>query len=209
MPKIKAFQKYTKQYDSWFDENSYVYKSEVLAIMELLNPNKNGVEIGVGSGRFAFPLGIKHGIDPSNKMRKLAVKRGIKVIKGAAENLPYNDKSFDLALMVTTICFLDNVKKAFDEVNRILNIDGYFIIGFIDKESPIGKIYIENKANNPFYKTAAFYSVNEVLHHLTNSGFKDFSFRQTIFKPLEEIKKNEPVEKGYGKGSFIVIKANK
>ena len=209
MPKIKAFEKYTKQYDSWFDENSYAYRSEVLAIMELLNPNKNSVEIGVGSGRFAFPLGIKHGIDPSDKMRKLALKRGIEVIKGAAENLPYLDNSFDFVLMVTTICFLDDVKKAFDEVNRILNIDGCFIIGFIDKESPIGKIYMENKANNPFYNAAIFYSVNEVLNHLTNSGFKDFSFRQTIFKPLEKIKKIEPVENGYGKGSFIVIKANK
>ena len=45
MPKIKAFEKYTKQYDSWFDENSYVYRSEVLAIMELLPSVKNSIEI--------------------------------------------------------------------------------------------------------------------------------------------------------------------
>lgn len=209
MAKIEPFEKYTKQYDSWFDKYNYVYQSELLAIRKLLKIDKNGVEIGIGSGRFASPLGIKHGIEPSNKMGKLAMKHGIKVIKGVAENLPYSDNMFDYALMVTTICFLDDIKKAFDEVYRILNHDGFFIVGFIDKESPIGKIYQENKVNNPFYKNANFYSVREVLYYLTNSGFEDFSFCQTIFKALEEINNIEPVKKGYGKGSFIVIKANK
>lgn len=209
MSKIEAFEKYTKQYDSWFDENSYIYKSEVLAIMELLDVNKNSVEIGVGSGRFSLSLGVKHGVEPSNKMRKLAMERGIEVIKGVAERLPYPDNLFDYALMITTICFLDDISKAFNEVYRILKHNGFFIIGFIDKGSPIGKIYQENKANNPFYKNANFYSVNEVLYYLTNSEFKNFSFRQTIFNPLEKIKGIEPIEKGYGRGSFVVIKANK
>ncbi len=31
---------------------------------------------------------------------------------GVAEKLPFEDHFFDFALMVTTICFLDNVKQA-------------------------------------------------------------------------------------------------
>ena len=209
MAKIEPFEKYTEQYDLWFEKNHYVYRSEVLAIMELLTKNKNGVEIGVGSGRFAFPLGIKRGIDPSAKMRKLAKNRGIEVINGVAENLPYPDNSFDYALMVTTICFLDDIQKAFNEVYRILNKDGFFIIGFIEKESPIGKIYQANKEKNPFYNSAIFYSTQDVLCYLNNSNFQSYSFCQTIFQPLDKIKKIEPIRKGYGKGSFVVIKASK
>ena len=207
--KIEPFEKYTKQYDLWFDKNNTIYKSEILAIKQLLPIKGNGVEIGIGSGRFALPFKIKEGIEPSDKMRKLAKKRGINVIKGVAENLSYFDNSFDFVLMVTTICFLDNIQKAFNEVHRVLKKHGFFIIGLIDKDSLIGKIYQKNKADSPFYNIATFYSVKEVVHYLDITGFKDYSFRQTIFNPLEEIKNIEPVEKGYGKGSFVVIKANK
>lgn len=39
----------------------------------MLLPNiGKGVEIGVGTGRFSAPLGIKLGVDPSWEMSKLA-----------------------------------------------------------------------------------------------------------------------------------------
>ena len=49
------------------------------------------MEIGVGSGRFAQPLGVKIGIDPSRNMLKFAKERGIQVIRGGGENLPFKD----------------------------------------------------------------------------------------------------------------------
>ncbi len=50
------------------------------------------VEIGAGSGKFALPLGIEFGIEPSDKMRKAAKKRGIEAADGVAENLPLGSK---------------------------------------------------------------------------------------------------------------------
>jgi ubiquinone/menaquinone biosynthesis C-methylase UbiE len=47
--------------------------------------------------------------------------------------------------MVTTICFLDNIEKAFNEIYRVLKSNGSVIIGFIDAESPLGKFYEEHK----------------------------------------------------------------
>ena len=128
---------------------------------------------------------------------------------GIAEELPYNDLQFDFVLMVTTICFIDNIDIAFKEVYRILKPSGYFIIGFVDKESTIGKLYQRNKTTSVFYKEATFYSVNDVIQYLKNAGFTDFKINQTIFKSLETIKKIEPVKQGYGEGSFIVIKSQK
>lgn len=74
-------------------------------------------------------------------MRIAAKKRGLEAIDGVAENLPLENKSFDLVLIVTTLCFLGDVKKAFSEVYRILMPGGFFINAFIDKNSSLGKIY--------------------------------------------------------------------
>ena len=209
MPKIEPFQKYTIKYDRWFEENEYAYQSEINAIKELIPQFNNAVEIGVGSGKFAVPLGIKFGIDPSERMRNAAQKRGIETVNGFAENIPLESKSFDLALMVTTLCFLDDAKKAFSEVYRILKPAGYFINAFIDKKSSLGQVYDKQKEKSIFYNMATFYSTEEVISLLDAAGFKNLQFRQTIFQPLDKIKKEDPVKEGYGEGSFMVVRSQK
>ncbi|HHY80787.1 MAG TPA: class I SAM-dependent methyltransferase, partial [Thermoanaerobacter sp.] len=163
----------------------------------------------IGTGKFAVPLGIKSGVEPSYQMRKIALERGLNVVDGVAENLPFEDNSFDLVLMVTTVCFVDDVLKSFKECFRVLKNSGTILIGFVDRESTIGKIYQANKEKSLFYKEATFYSTSEIVELLYEAGFKNFNFSQTIFKKLDEIKEKEPVRYGFGKGSFIVISAKK
>ena len=207
MARIEPFEKFAHRYEDWFEENKFVYKSELQAIREQLPESGEGIEIGVGSGRFARPLGIKLGIEPSGEMRKIAQGKGIKVVDGIAEALPFDNSQFEFALMVTTICFLDDIETAFRETYRILKPGGCLIVGFIDKDSPIGKLYQQHKKNSVFYRVAIFYSVDEVISYLKKANFKDFNFNQTIFHNLAQIKDIEPVKEGYGEGSFVVIKA--
>jgi len=209
MAKTEPFEKFPHRYEQWFEENNYLYESELKAVKELLPKGEKGLEIGVGSSRFAAPLGIKVGIDPSAKMRRIAQSRGIQAFDGVAESLPFKDSEFDFALMVTTVCFLDDIDTAFAEAFRVIKPGGYFVIGFIDKDSPIGKIYQIHKDENPFYRVADFYSVNEVTKHLKQAGFYNFCHRQTVFRKLSEVKKVEPVKEGYGEGSFVVIRAKR
>ncbi|MBA7685146.1 hypothetical protein ES703_93564 [subsurface metagenome] len=209
MPKTEPFEKYTDRYENWFERNRYVYQSEINAVREILPDFENGVEIGIGSGRFAKPLGIKFGIEPSYEMRKIAIRKGIKVVDSVAENLPFKDCSFDLALMVTTLCFLDDEVKAFVEIYRILKQGSYFVNGFVDKNSRVGRIYQKNKQKSVFYKAASFFNTEEVVELLKKTGFKDFKFRQTIFNTLDNINQIENVKEGYGEGSFVVIRAQK
>jgi len=209
MARIEPFEKHSLQYEQWFDRHKFAYESELRAIRKLLPQCGNGLEIGVGSGRFAAPLGIKLGLEPSSKMMKIAQGRGIEVIGGVGESLPFRDSQFDFVTMVTTICFLDDVEVAFNEAYRILKPGGCLIIGFIDKDSLIGQLYQRHKDENVFYRIATFYSVDEVVSHLKIAGFKSFNFAQTIFHDLAEIKGIEPVREGYGEGSFVVVKAVK
>jgi SAM-dependent methyltransferase len=164
------------------------------------------VEIGVGTGRFAAPLGISIGVEPSPGMAELARQRGIEVLEGVAEALPFADNSFDYALMVTVVCFLDDVAKAFREARRILKPGGTFVVGFIDRESELGRIYEQKKEQSIFYRDATFYSVSDLVVLLHKTGFVDFSYRQTLF-PGEPTDVN--VCEGFGTGSFVVIKTHK
>jgi len=119
------------------------------------------------------------------------------------------DGTFDVALMVTTLCFLDNVAVSFREAHRVLRRGGSFLIGFIDRESPLGRTYQRHKSKSPFYAEARFYSVQEVVSFMESAGFRGFDFAQTIFGDLRSLQAPEAVRQGYGEGSFVVLRAKK
>lgn len=202
-----VFDEFNVEYDAWFDKHSEIYKSELLAMSQAVPKQGTGIEIGVGSGRFAEPLNIKYGVEPSKSMADIAKKRGIKIIHAIAENLPIKDQSYDFATMVTTVCFLNDIPKAFSEVNRILKPEGEFVIGLIDRNSELGKKYEQQKDSNKFYRDAHFHSTAEITELLNKAGFDNFCYWQTIIHPAEN--KIEQPQAGYGKGSFVVIKAKK
>ena len=209
MAKSEPFDRHSNRYEDWFEVNRAVYQSELEAVKYLLPEDGKGIEIGVGSGRFAVPLGIGMGIEPSEEMAKRARNKGIHVIEGVAENIPCDDGEFDFALMTTTLCFLDDVSQAFREVHRILKKGGVFVVGFIDKDSRIGRSYQRHKEESDFYRIATFYSTSEVISLLKDSGFSDFISAQTVFHDLSSINCPEPVNEGHGEGSFVVIKSKK
>lgn len=209
MPKTEPFDQYAGEYEDWFVFHKFAFQSELNAIKKALPDNGNAIEVGIGSGIFAAPLGIKEGIDPSKAMREKAKKKGVSVMDAVAENLPYADNSKNGILMVTTISFVDDIYKSFQEVHRVLKEDGHFIIGFVDKNSPIGKFYLEQKNENVFYKDAIFFGTEEVYEILKDTGFRINNTYQTVFGKIDEINKIQNVMVGYGEGSFVVIKAQK
>jgi len=205
------FNDHVAEYEAWYEKYPYVFKSEVAAIKELMPKGENihGIEVGLGTGRFAKALGIKEGIEPAENMRAVAEKKGIFVINAVAENLPYKPVRFDFVLMNFCISYFEDLEKAFKEAFRVLKWDGCLIVGFIDKNSQIGKYYEDRKPESIFYKQANFYSVNRVQGELKKAGFKELQFSQTLFHDLDKIESIEMSLPGYGKGSFVLIKAIK
>ncbi|MHA1370153.1 MAG: class I SAM-dependent methyltransferase [Promethearchaeota archaeon] len=207
MSKVEPFDRYRDKYEAWFEKNKLVYRSEIEAVGKLIPRDGIGLEVGVGTGRFSKPFNIRVGIDPSREMARAARENGIHILNAVGEDLPFIDGSFDFVLMVTTICFLDDVSASFKETSRVLKPNGYFLIGFVDKESVIGKSYQDHKNESVFYRLATFFSVDEILLHLRVTGFHSFEFVQTIFHDVDDVKSIEPVKRGYGEGSFVVIRA--
>ena len=204
---FQVFDNYTLDYDDWFDRHKMAYLSELLAIKQAIPLEKEGIEIGVGTGRFAEHFNIKHGVEPSENMAKIAEHRGIKVIRAVAEDLPVESESFDFALLVTTVCFLSDIPKAISEIHRILKPQGEIILAIIDRNSELGKKYEIGKAENKFYKDAHFHSTEEISDLLAQADFGKFEYWQTLFK--EKSEQIESPKKGFGEGSFVVIKAQK
>jgi SAM-dependent methyltransferase len=209
MPRTEPFDEHTSEYDTWFPENALAYESELLAVRALLPEYRRAVEIGVGSGRFAGPLGISLGVEPSRAMAALARSRGIHVLQAAAEHLPFADATFDLVLMVTTICFLDDVSRSFSEAHRALTAGGHLLVGFLDRDTELGRVYQEHKADSVFYRMARFASSEEVTTEFEQAGFGDLASVQTIYSSPGSMERLSVPSPGDGSGLFVVMRGRK
>ncbi len=202
---MNVFETEVERYEQWFENHPGAYQSEVAAVRAALPSSGRGLEIGTGTGRFSLPFGIVDGVEPAAAMRRVAEGHGLNVLDAKAEALPYADGSFDFALMVTTICFVDDADLACREAGRVLKPDGELLIGLVDADSELGKRYEAHKAESPFYRNARFFSVSELTKIMANAGFENFRYHQTLFQTLEDPAAMEPVEEGFGRGGFVVI----
>jgi len=205
MPRTEPFDELSGYYDDWFERFGPVYESELAAIRAVIPPGAQGVEIGVGSGRFAPPLGISDGVEPSEEMARRARARGLSVYTGTAEQLPLPDDRYDFALMVTTICFIDDPDKAVEEMLRVIRKEGLIILAFVDRDTPLGRTYEMHKSEDPFYRHATFYSTGEVLTLVGRHGLSLIDARQTVYGHLDEITAPQEPQPGYGNGAFVVL----
>ena len=203
MAKIESFERHSDAYDDWFDRHCDLYEAELTAVRRMLpSAEADCLEVGVGSGKFAGPLGIRIGVDPSPSMALKAREVGVDVLLGVAEDLPIADARFDWVLMVTTICFVDDVDRSLREVSRVLRPHGCIVVGFVDRESSLGRSYEAKRERSRFYKDATFFSVQEVVSHLARARFRTASMVQALIPGTSP----GVIAEGTGEGAFVVIK---
>ncbi len=210
-PPENPFNTHFREYDDWYERHRAVYESELRAVRALMPPGEvDGVEVGVGSGRFAAPLGIRLGVDPAEGIASLARERGITVLPGTAEDLPLDDGGVDLVLYATSLCFLSDLRRAFDEAHRVLRDHGCVVAAFLPLDGPLGQAYAAHAATDPFFRCAHFRTVGEVHAALRSAGFKIDRTVQTLVPAPEGSPEavQDPVE-GWGGGSFVVSRAYK
>lgn len=209
MDRVTAFDMHADKYDRWFDENKQIYQAEVSALQRLIPQMGLGVEIGVGTGRFSIPFGIRIGIEPSRNMAQIAKARNVAVCIAVGEHLPFRDNQFDFALLVTVVCFVEDVVQLLYEVRRVIKVGGKVIIGLIDKDSALGQLYESPKDADKFYKDARFYSAPEIVALVRQVGFGELEFCQTIIGLPNTSTMAYQVRDGYGEGAFLAVNAAK
>ncbi len=171
-----GFDPFSDSYDRWYDapKGSAILQEEVQCLRLLgIEFSTRWLEVGVGTGRFASTLNIKHGIDLSLPMAVKATQRGIHVCVGRSEQLPFPRHAFDGVLMVLTLSFLENPEKAIQECIRVLRPDSRLVLGTIPADSALGRAYArKGKEGHPLYADARFYTVAETVCLIERTGFE-------------------------------------
>ncbi len=200
-------------YDAWFEgEGRLTFEIEVDALRRV-SPSlpRPWLEVGVGSGRFAEALGIGLGIDPSVRLLKLAKGRGIEIVRGVAESLPFRDGAFGALFFVVSVCFLVSPLAAFRAAHRVLAPDGRLVLGMVLRDCPYGKLYEELKdQGHRVYRHASFYSFAEVGGLLEQAGFSIEDVVSTLFQRPGEVRETELPRRGFfPEAGFTVVVAGK
>jgi len=123
-------QKIAEHYDPWYETKlgEYFDNLEKKLMIDLLKPSpgQSLLDIGCGTGRYLklfHEMGLKvTGIDPSPFMLKKATKRvkdNSSLFLGTGENLPFEDKQFDLSIIFATLEFCQNPTLVLKEAERV------------------------------------------------------------------------------------------
>lgn len=117
------------------DETTALWMDKLVKLVPLKSVSR-ALDLGGGTGRFAGLLQKTYRcpvvvIDPAEEMLEQGRNRGIEGIVwlcGTAESIALDARSVDLVWMSNVFHHLENPPKAFQEVNRILNTNGYLAI---------------------------------------------------------------------------------
>ena len=84
------------------------------------------------------------GIDPSEELLNQNKGKKLKLIQAAAEDMPFEDNSFDIVVSITAIQNFDDIEKGLKEIKRVGR--GYFVLSFLKKSDKADMIkgLIEN-----------------------------------------------------------------
>ncbi len=167
---------YLKSCQSVFWKN--VFKEELKYILRELKGYKDILSVGCGPAIIERELQEKGfnvtGLDVSKEALESAPD-SIRTCVGSAENMDFADSSFDAAIYIASLQFIDNYEKAVKETARVLKPKGRLLVMLLNPES---KFFKERKKQEDSY-------VNKIKHpHLRSveeAIQKYFSFIQTKY----------------------------
>jgi len=199
------------RYDAWFDSptGQVLFRAEVEAIRRLVKDLPGPwLEVGVGTGRFAQALEVLYGVDPAWGVLQLARRRGIHVVQGRGEALPFLDRAVGSVLLIVTLCFADPL-PLLGEARRVLAPGGGLIVADILRDSAWERWYLDKKAaDHPFYRHATFYSLEELQGLLARAALTLAGASSTLAQPPEAPPAAEPAYDGIRPGaSFACLLA--
>jgi len=118
-----------------------------------------------------------------------------------------------LALVVTTVCFVDDVSEVLGEVHRVLVSSGVIVTGYVDADSDDATGNDARKTR--FTGTRSSPRPTSTRTDSTRRALRIFEFIQTVFDEGEGEGEDEDgstptrVEWGYGDGSFVAVVATR
>lgn len=181
--------------EKWFlnSQNRAIADSQYHLMLDMLkaHPGQSVLDIGCGLGTgvaFCHENGLQAtGIDPSPYMLDIAEKNlghWAELHRGKAEDLPFDDNSFNYASLITCLEFVDDPRKAVEEACRVAK-DKIFI-GIINHYALTRvKIRIKGLFTDTVYNHAHFFSIWDLKNLIFDLlGDVPIQWRSIPIRPL-------------------------
>lgn len=169
---------------------------EMRVVFELAGPlrGKRVLDVGTGDGTYAIEAAARGAIvtaldlqlDMLDAARARASSRGLEVSlrQGRAEELPFDDASFDVVLAVTVLCFVPDADIAVREMARVLAPGGRVVLGELGRLSVWAA---ERRVRGWFgartWRHAEFWSRAALAELAENAGLHVATVRGSVFFP--------------------------
>jgi len=173
--KIRLFDEWPERYDRWFATSigSLVKSYELELIMDLLKPKQGDAILDAGCGTGVFTMDILAsgsrvvGLDISLPMLKQAEKKlkglSSQIVLANMLNLPFPEGSFDKAVSVTALEFVEEAKQAVAELFRVTKKGGTVVVATLNSLSSWASRRIaEAKERHTIFEKAIFRSPDEL-----------------------------------------------
>ena len=229
----QKFDGYAAKYDEWFMKNENLFISELRLFKKVLGDisGKKLLSVGCGSGLFESYIDCSNieGIEPSEDMGQIAVKRGVNVIKfGLIEDVDLPDNEYDIIYFNGSSSYMEDLVPIYEKSLKALKAGGKLILLDVPKESAFGFMYLLGKSLNTYdheflegampelpyplalASSGVWHTTEEKINVLKDLGISRFSFYQTLVKnPLYTNEEPEEVTEGYKSGGYVAIIAEK
>ena len=234
MSEVKQkFDGYAAKYDEWFMKNENLFISELRLFQKVLGDitGKKLLSVGCGSGLFESYIDCSNveGIEPSEDMGQIAVKRGVNVIKfGLIEDVDLPENEYDIIYFNGSSSYMEDLVPVYEKSLKALKSGGKLILLDVPKESAFGFMYLLGKSLNTYdheylegampelpyplalASSGVWHTTEEKINVLKGLGVSKFSFYQTLVKnPLYTNEEPEEVIEGYKSGGYVAIIAEK
>lgn len=227
------FDAYAEQYDHWFLANKHVLDSEVKLLAHALGQSIGRcISVGCGSGLFEvalardFNIQITEGVEPSDGMRAIAEKRGLRVQAASADSMVLAEAAYDTIVFNGISSYLPDPAAAFRKAYLALKEGGRLLVLDVPKESAYGLLYNFGSETGgwshpalegvtpaqiyplEFVKSARWSTTPEKMAQLETIGFHSLTTAQTLVRhpAYSNDEVEEPVA-GFDRGSYVCITA--
>jgi ubiquinone/menaquinone biosynthesis C-methylase UbiE len=173
--KVQLFDEWPEAYDRWFTTpiGSLVRKYEAELIIDLLKPKQGETILDAGCGTGVFTLDIVSsgsrvvGLDITLPMLIQARKKlkgfSFQMVLADMLNLPFPESSFDKAVSVTALEFIEDGKAAVGELFRVTKRGGRVVVATLNSLSPwASRRRAEAKERHGIFEKTIFRSPDEL-----------------------------------------------
>jgi SAM-dependent methyltransferase len=177
-------------YDAWYHttRGTWIGETEFQLLQRLLRPDRGEslLDVGCGTGyftrRFAGEIGLRVvGLDPDASWLDFAQAHRAGTERycfGTAEALPFADRSFDLAVSVTALCFVDDARHAVREILRVTR--KRFAIGLLNRHSLL-HLQKGRAGGSGSYRGAHWHTTQEIRALFDGLPAANLKLRSAVF----------------------------